>query len=63
MNRIFGRRDAAVAALPVWLETRVAIVLLTIGAGWLLPAGDRGDKPGFLDQCAPLGYRPVPQGR
>ncbi|MGB8649924.1 MAG: mannosyltransferase family protein [Mycobacteriales bacterium] len=43
-------REGATAALPVWLATRVAAVLLTIGAGWLLPAGDRGSHPRFLDQ-------------
>lgn len=45
-----GWRDAARSALPLWLSTRVAIVLLSLGAGWLLPAGDRGPRPGFLDQ-------------
>jgi hypothetical protein len=45
-----GWRRAAVGALPLWLGSRVAIVLLTIGAGWLLPAGDRGPHPRFLVQ-------------
>jgi hypothetical protein len=45
-----GWRRAAAGALPLWVGTRVAIVLLTIGAGWLLPAGDRGSHPRFLDQ-------------
>jgi hypothetical protein len=43
-------RQAAAQALPLWLGTRVAVVLLTVGAGWLLPAGDKGNHPGFLDQ-------------
>lgn len=43
-------RQAATAALPLWFGTRIAVVLLTIGAAWLLPAGDRGDRPRFLDQ-------------
>jgi hypothetical protein len=45
-----GWRRAASEALPLWLGPRVAIVLLTLGAGWLLPAGDRGSHPRFLDQ-------------
>ena len=45
-----GWRPAAAGALPIWVGTRVAAVLLTIGAGWLLPAGDRGSRPHFLDQ-------------
>ncbi|HUR52188.1 MAG TPA: mannosyltransferase family protein [Mycobacteriales bacterium] len=45
-----GWRSSAAAALPLWLGTRVAAVLLTLGAGWLLPAGDRGPRPRFLDQ-------------
>jgi hypothetical protein len=45
-----GWRQAATAALPLWIGTRVAAVLLTLGAGWLLPAGDRGPHPRFLDQ-------------
>lgn len=45
-----GWRRAAAEALPLWLGTRVAVVLLTLGAGWLLPAGDRGSHPRFLDQ-------------
>jgi hypothetical protein len=43
-------RESARATLPLWVGSRVAIVLLTIGAGWLLPPGDRGSTPGFLDQ-------------
>ena len=43
-------RASARAALPLWVGTRVAAVLLTIGAGWLLPPGDRGPTPRFLDQ-------------
>lgn len=43
-------RQAAAQALPLWVGTRVAVVLLTLGAGWLLPAGDRGPHPRFLDQ-------------
>jgi hypothetical protein len=43
-------RQAAEQALPLWVGTRVAVVLLTLGAGWLLPAGDRGPRPRFLDQ-------------
>jgi hypothetical protein len=43
-------RESARAVLPLWVGSRVAIVLLTIGAGWLLPAGDRGPTPRFLDQ-------------
>lgn len=45
-----GWRQAAVTALPLWVGTRLAAVLLTLGAGWLLPAGDRGSRPHFLDQ-------------
>lgn len=45
-----GWRRAAADVLPLWVGTRVAIILLTIGAGWLLPAGDRGSNPRFLDQ-------------
>lgn len=45
-----GWRRAAAASLPLWVGTRVAAVLLTLGAGWLLPAGDRGPHPRFLDQ-------------
>lgn len=45
-----GWGQAVTATLPLWLGTRVAAVLLTLGAGWLLPAGDRGSHPHFLDQ-------------
>ncbi len=45
-----GWGRAATEALPLWLGSRLAVVLLSLGAGWLLPPGDRGVRPGFLDQ-------------
>ncbi|HUR51123.1 MAG TPA: mannosyltransferase family protein [Mycobacteriales bacterium] len=43
-------RRAAAQVLPLWIGSRVAIVLLTLGSAWLLPPGDRGRDPAFLDQ-------------
>lgn len=45
-----GWRSAAVEALPLWVGTRLAVVVLSLGAGWLLPPGDRGVRPALLDQ-------------
>jgi hypothetical protein len=42
-------RVAVRDALPVWFGSRAMVVLLTFVGAWLLPAGDRGADPRFVD--------------
>ena len=43
-------RGAAVVALPVWLASRVALVLLTAVGAYVVRPGTGRDLPGFLEQ-------------
>lgn len=43
-------RQGIAAALALWLGTRIATVLLTVGGAWLVTPGEGDERPRFLDQ-------------
>ena len=46
--RTAGRSDGDLAALGVWLASRVVVVVLTVGGGWLLSGARGSETEGFL---------------